>query len=70
MECERAEQKNGVGGDRFFWSLRVFNAGSIEKEDRPLQRSGGAFRKYLFSSWHVGPHLVSMKGIHFAVQDN
>ncbi|MBN1084639.1 hypothetical protein JNO12_06090 [Erwinia aphidicola] len=30
-------KKNGVGGDRFFWSLRVFNAGSIEKEDRPLQ---------------------------------
>jgi len=41
MECERAERKNGVGGDRFFWSLRVFNAGPIEKEDRPLQRSGG-----------------------------
>jgi hypothetical protein len=26
-----------AGGDRFFVSLRVFNAGSIEKEDRPLQ---------------------------------
>jgi hypothetical protein len=39
MECERAEQKNGVGGDRFFWSPRVCNAGSIEKDDRPLQRN-------------------------------
>jgi len=40
-ECERAERKNGVGGDRFFWSPRVFNAGSIEKEDRPLQWNAG-----------------------------
>ncbi|HBT14196.1 MAG TPA: hypothetical protein DEA88_13525 [Erwinia persicina] len=35
----------------------------------PVPLPGRAFRKYLFSSWHDGLQLVSMKQINFAIQE-
>ncbi|WP_426767442.1 hypothetical protein [Erwinia aphidicola] len=58
-------------GATAFLCRSVFSMpGRSKKMIDPYRGVGVSFRKYLFSSWHVGPHLVSMKGIHFAVQDN